>query len=130
MARASKHNHTWQFKSRFRRNAFGWRGSRRAIERIDEALAEIKAIARTDRILAADGAVAFLERVSPALEQVDSSCGAIGSVVNRAIVELVEIIADAPAGRLTREAWLCFAFFAGAAVVGIHRESCRRRRGI
>lgn len=106
MARASKHHHAWQFKSRFRRNAFGWRGTRRAIERIDEALAEINAIARTDRILAADGAVQFLERVSPALEQVDSSSGALGSAVNRAIVELVEIIADAPADRLTREAWL------------------------
>lgn len=106
MARAPKHQHTWQFKSRFRRNAFGWRGSRRAIERIDEALAEIKAVARTDPNLAADGAVAFLERVSPALEQIDSSSGAIGSAVNRAIVELVAIIADAPAERLTREAWL------------------------
>ncbi len=36
----------------------------------------------------------------------DSSSGAIGSAVNRAIVELVAVIADAPAERLTREAWL------------------------
>ena len=106
MARASKHQHIWRFKSRFRRNAFGWRGSRPAIDRIAEALAEIKAVARTDRNLAADGAVAFLERVSPALQQIDSSSGAIGSAVNRAIVELVAIIADAPADRLTRETWL------------------------
>ena len=106
MARASKQAYAWKFKSRFRRNAFGWRGSRPAIERIDEALAEIQAVARTDRNLAAEGAVVFLERVSPALEQIDSSSGAIGSAVNGAIVDLVAIIADAPAERRTREKWL------------------------
>ncbi|MHB8508959.1 MAG: hypothetical protein ACYDGR_09990 [Candidatus Dormibacteria bacterium] len=42
--------------------------------------------------LAADGAVALLERISPALEQVDSSSGAIGTAVNNAIDELVPII--------------------------------------
>ena len=106
MARAPTPGHTWQFKSRFRRHAFGWRGSRPAIERIEEAVAEIKAVARTDPMLAADGAVAFLERVSPALEQIDSSSGAIGHAVNGAIVELVAIIAGAPAERQRREAWL------------------------
>jgi hypothetical protein len=106
MARASKQAHAWKFKSRFRRHAFGWRGTRPAIERIDEALAEIHAVARTDRKLAAEGAVAFLERVSPALEQIDSSSGAIGSAVNSAIVDLVAIIADAPAEQRTRAKWL------------------------
>jgi hypothetical protein len=106
MARASKQTYAWKFKSRFRRNAFGWRGSRPAIDRIGEALAEIHAVARTDRTLAAEGAVAFLERVSPALEHIDSSSGAIGSAVNNAIVELVAIIADAPAESRTREKWL------------------------
>ncbi len=106
MARASKQTHTWQFKSRFRRNAFGWRGSRPAIQRIHEAVAEIQAVARTDRNLAADGAVVFLERVSPALGQIDSSSGAIGSAVNGAIMDLVTIIADAPAEQRTREEWL------------------------
>ena len=106
MARASKHTFAWQFKSRFRRNAFGWRGSRPAIQRIDEAIAEIKAVARTDPTLAAEGAVVFLERVSPALEQVDSSSGAIGSAVNGAIADLVTIIGNAPAERRMRERWL------------------------
>lgn len=106
MARASKETYAWKFKSRFRRNAFGWRGSRLAIQRIDEALAEIHAVARTDRSLAAEGAVAFLERVSPALEQIDSSSGAIGTAVNNAIRDLVTIIAEAPAEPRTREQWL------------------------
>jgi hypothetical protein len=106
LARASKHAYPWQFKSRFRRHAFGWRGSHPAIQRIREAVAEIKSVARTDRGLAAEGAVLFLERVSPALEQIDSSSGALGSAVNGAIADLVAIVANAPAERHAREVWL------------------------
>jgi hypothetical protein len=40
------------------------------------------------------------------LENVDSSSGAIGTAVNKAIVEHVEIIASAPADRKTCEKWL------------------------
>jgi hypothetical protein len=50
--------------------------------------------------------VLFLERLSPAIEQVDSSSGAIGTAVNRAIEELVTIIAGAPADANTRQMWL------------------------
>jgi hypothetical protein len=70
--------HKWQFVPRFRRHAFGWR-SGEPIQRIKEAVAEIKLVARSDVVLAAEGAVKFLERVSPALEQVDSSSGVSGS---------------------------------------------------
>ncbi len=70
----------WQFSSRFRRRAFGWK-SQPPIQRVKEAVTEIKAIARRDPLLAAKGAVLFLEKVSPALEQVDSSSGAIGTAV-------------------------------------------------
>lgn len=97
--------HSWQFKTRFRRWAFGWR-SQPAVQRVREAVSEIKQMTRTDRILAADGAVTLLERLSPALEHVDSSSGAIGTAVNNAIAELVPIIANAPADDRTREAWL------------------------
>ena len=48
-------------------------------------------------MLAAEGAVLFLEKVSPAIEQVDGSSGAIGTAVNNAIRAFVPIIADAPA---------------------------------
>jgi hypothetical protein len=50
----------WQFAPRFRRNAFGWK-SDTPIQRIKEALAEIKALAKKEPVLAADGAVLFLE---------------------------------------------------------------------
>jgi hypothetical protein len=53
--------------------------------------------------------------MSPALEQVDSSSGAIGTAVNRAIAVLVPIVAEAPADATTRGAWLERLFDAHAA---------------
>lgn len=97
--------HKWQFRARFRKNAFGWK-SQPAITRVKEAVSEIKKVARKDKTLAAEGAVLFLEKVSPALAHVDSSSGAIGTAVNNAIYVLAGIIASAPADTKTREAWL------------------------
>lgn len=71
-----------------------------------EAVAEIKKVARKDPVRAGDGAVTFLERVSPALEHVDSSSGAIGTAVNNAIATLVPVIASAPADARIRADWL------------------------
>ena len=68
--------HPWAFRTRFRRAAFGWKGSKLAIERIHDALAEIRAAARHDPAAAAEGAVLLLEKLSPALCQVASSLGA------------------------------------------------------
>ena len=97
--------HAWAFKARFRRHAFGWK-SQPAIKRIKEAVSEIKQVARTDTVLAAEGAVLFLERVSGAIERIDGSSGSIGTAVNNAIAALVPIIAGAPADAGTRDAWL------------------------
>ena len=97
--------HSWEFAPRFRRGAFGWR-SQPAITRIKEAVAEIKKVARKEPVLAAEGAVLFLEKVSPALQNVDSSSGAIGSAVNRAIADLVPLIARANVEKTLREKWL------------------------
>jgi hypothetical protein len=97
--------HKWEFQARFRRHAFGWK-SQPAIQRVKQAVAEIKKVAKKEPAVAAEGAIAFLERVSPALEHVDSSSGAIGGAVNWAIAELVQIIAAAPADGATRDAWL------------------------
>ncbi|OGR08295.1 MAG: hypothetical protein A2511_11440 [Deltaproteobacteria bacterium RIFOXYD12_FULL_50_9] len=103
MTKAPKHK--WTFAARFRYHAFGWR-SQPAIERVKEAVSEIKAAARQDMILGAEGAILLLEKLSPALEQVDSSSGAIGSAVNNAIETLVPIIAQAPSDETTRSSWL------------------------
>jgi hypothetical protein len=97
--------HKWQFAPRFRRQAFGWR-SGTPIQRIKEALAEIKQVARKEPVLAAEGSVLLLEKLAPALEQVDSSSGAIGTAVNRAIETLAPIIAKAPVDAKVRQKWL------------------------
>jgi hypothetical protein len=97
--------HRWAFTGRFRRGAFGWK-SQPAIQRVKEAVGEIKKVARREPVLAAEGAVKFLERVSPALQNVDSSSGAIGTAINHAIEDLVTIIAGAAADARTREGWL------------------------
>lgn len=97
--------HKWQFTSRFRRHAFGWR-SDLPIQRIKEAVAEIKAVARKEPVVAAEGAVTLLTKLSPALEQVDSSSGALGTAVNRAIGTLVPIIAKADVEPRVRQRWL------------------------
>lgn len=95
----------WQFAPRLRYHAFGWK-SDKPIQRIKEALTEIKQIAKKKPELAAEGAVLFLEKISPAIEQVDSSSGAIGSMVNRAIETLVPIIAKAKMEQPVRDRWL------------------------
>lgn len=71
--------HPWAFRARFRRTAFGWKGTKLSIERIHEALAEIRAVACHDPASAAEGAVLFLEKPSPALNQIDSSSGVMGN---------------------------------------------------
>jgi hypothetical protein len=103
--------HNWTFRSRFRAGAFGWR-SDLPIKRIEEALAEIKKATRKDKVLGAEGAVIFLEKVSGALEYVDSSSGAIGTAINRAIETLVPIVAQAAASDNLRDKWLERLWFA------------------
>lgn len=97
--------HSWAFAPRFRAGAFGWR-SEPALTRIKEAVAEIRAVAKKDPLLGAEGAVRFLQKLSPALQNIDSSSGAIGTAANRAIEALVPIIARAPADPSLRRKWL------------------------
>ena len=66
-------SHPWAFRAGFRRNAFGWSGTRKAIERLNEAVAEIERMARADPALAGEGAVLLLEKLSPAVSGIDSS---------------------------------------------------------
>lgn len=105
MSKTTVPKHTWTFSSRFRAGAFGWR-SEPAITRIKEAVSEIKAAAKKDPILGAEGAVLFLQKLSPALQNIDGSSGAIGTAANRAIEALVPIIAKAPADQALRRKWL------------------------
>lgn len=96
----------WTFKARFRSRAFGYTGSNLACHRRKEAVAEIKKLAKSDLVQAAEGAVSLMEKIWPALEQVDSSSGSLGSTVYWALTELLPIVIDAQADRKTRDRWL------------------------
>jgi tetratricopeptide (TPR) repeat protein len=99
-------SHSWAFRASFRRHAFGWRGTRKAIERLNEAAGEIERMARTDPALASEGAVLLLEKLSPAVNDIDSSSGALGSATAGVVEKMVPLIAAAPVSRRVREKWL------------------------
>ncbi|MEO5375533.1 MAG: hypothetical protein H7840_14900 [Alphaproteobacteria bacterium] len=106
MPRQKTTGHTWTFKARFRTSAYGWRGSSLAITRLKEAVSEITKVSKVDPILAADGAVALMERLWPALQDIDTSSGALGSAVHRTLEALIPILVKAPADPKTRGKWL------------------------
>jgi hypothetical protein len=93
------------FRARFRRGAFGWKGTQLAIGRLNEALAEIRAVARHDPARAAEGAV-LLEKLSLALCQIDSSSGALGNATHATVQELAPLISHAPVSATVRSKWL------------------------
>jgi hypothetical protein len=98
--------HKWAFTSRFRTNAYGWKASRLACQRIKEAVSEIKKTARKDPLLGAEGSIRLMEKLWPALQHVDSSSGALGTALFNAMEMLVDIVIKAPAGKKTRIKWL------------------------
>jgi hypothetical protein len=103
---AVKNIHKWIFPARFRAGAYGWKSSRLACQRLREAVSEIKKVAKKEPVLAAEGAVRLMEKLWPALEHVDSSSGALGSAVNKALDDLIPLIVNAPADANTRHKWL------------------------
>jgi tetratricopeptide (TPR) repeat protein len=96
----------WVFTSRFRTNAYGWKGSKLACKRIKEAVSEIKKVARKDPVFGAEGSISFMERLWPALQHVNSSSGALGTAVFNAMDVLVYVVVNAPADEKTRGKWL------------------------
>lgn len=96
----------WIFPARFRAGAYGWKSSRLACQRLREAVSEIKKVAKKEPDLAAEGVVRLIERLWPALGHVDSSSGALGSAVNKTLVQLLLVIINAPADANTRQKWL------------------------
>ncbi len=95
-------SHKWTFKSRFRAGAYSWKGSSLASKRLREAVSEIKKVAKSDSVLAAEGTVGLMERIWPALEHVDSSSGALGNAAYRTLDALIPVLISAPADIKTR----------------------------
>src|SRR5260370_4066567 len=96
----------WQFKTKFRANAHGWRGSRLAVDRLKEAAAEIRSVVKIDPVAAGEGVVTLMERIWPAFPGIDTSSGALGAAVFRTVTELIPILTVAPADHATRSKWL------------------------
>jgi tetratricopeptide (TPR) repeat protein len=103
MARSA---HKWSFPARFRTGAYSWKASRLACQRLREAVSEIKKVTKKDPLIGAEGAVRLMEKIWPALEHIDSSSGALGSAVNKALDALIPILVNAPADGKTRDKWL------------------------
>ncbi len=104
MSKSEKHK--WIFPARFRAGAYSWKASRLACQRLREAVSEIKKVSKKDPTLGAEGAVRLMEKLWPALEHIDTSSGALGSAVNKALDALIPIIVKAPADDKTRGKWL------------------------
>ena len=104
MSKPNKHK--WVFPARFRTGAYSWKASRLACQRLREAVSEIKKVAKKDLVLGAEGAIRLMEKLWPALEHIDTSSGALGSAVYKALDALIPIIVKAPADDKTRGKWL------------------------
>ena len=103
---ARRPSHKWAFRPGMRAGAFGWRGSAKAIDRLNLANSEIRAVNRADPVTAAEGVVVLAELIWPAFEQIDTSSGALGSAVRRTLEDLVPVLIKAPADEPTRAHWL------------------------
>lgn len=97
--------HQWIFRNRLYQHAVGSRLIQ-GLKKVDLGIAEIKKIATKDPILAADGAVLFFQRISPALENADVTDPAVTAIVAKAIKQLVPIIGRAEATGKQRKWWL------------------------
>src|SRR5580704_14692463 len=96
----------WQFKRKFRTNAYGWRASSLAIGRLKEAAAEIRYAAKSDPVAAGDGVVSLMERIWPAFQGIDTSSGALGAAVFRTVNEEMQILTVGAADDATKDKWL------------------------
>ena len=105
-AQAKVPAHSWAFKARFRTNAYSWRGSDLAAKRLKEAVSEIKKVAKSEPLIAAEGVIALFERIWPAFQDIDTSSGRLGNAVNKTVSTLIPIIIEAPAPPELREKWL------------------------
>lgn len=97
---------TWKFKRSFKANAFGWRSSQLACDRIRAAVGEIQRAAENDAALGGEGAILLLERLSPAVQDIDTSSGSLGTASRHAVEELVEVVLAADVDEAKRSAWM------------------------
>ena len=71
-----------------------------------EAVSEIKKVSKNDASLAGGGVIELFVRLYPALMQIDSSSGALGTAMNKTIDQLLPILIQANWDMNTRGKWL------------------------
>jgi len=94
------------FKSHFRREAYGWKGTSLAFKRMREAVSEIKKVGRKDPSLAGEGVIELFVRLYPALMHIDGSSGALGTAIHKTIDSLLPVLMEADWDMNTRGKWL------------------------
>ncbi len=98
--------HKWKFKSYFRKQAYGWKGTALASKRMREAVSEIKKVAKKEPALAGEGVIELFYRLYPALMQIDGSSGALGTAMNKTIESLLPVLIQVDWDMNTRGKWL------------------------
>jgi len=98
--------HSWKFKSHFRREAYSWKSTSLASKRMREAVSEIKKVAKKDKSLAGEGVIELFTRLYPALMQIDGSSGALGRAMDKTIDALQPLLIKADWDMNTRGKWL------------------------
>ena len=99
LSQAKLPKHKWDFPAKFRKGAYRWNGTAKAKTNLKTAVAEIRAVAKKEPGVAAEGATVLLEKLVPAIEGIDGSSGAIGASVRQAVEELASFVGggvDAP----------------------------------
>ncbi|CAK0747473.1 conserved hypothetical protein [uncultured Gammaproteobacteria bacterium] len=105
-ARVKVPAHSWEFKARFRAGVYSWRSSDLAAKRLKEAVSEIKKVAKSQPLVAAEGIIGLFARIWPAFQNIDTSSGRLGGAINKAVGLLIPILIGAPAPPELRENWL------------------------
>jgi hypothetical protein len=94
--------------ARFRTGAYDWKASHPGWRANVFARPSPRSnkVAKKEPALGAEGAVRLMEKLWPAPQHVDSSSGAMGSAVNKALDVLIPVIVKVPAEDKTRNKWL------------------------
>lgn len=69
---AARATHKWAFQAGMRAGAYSWKSSSKAIERLKSASSEIRAVARIEPVMAAEGVIVLTKRIWPAFEHIDT----------------------------------------------------------
>jgi hypothetical protein len=98
--------HNWKFLRYIHADALRGRRLDLAVKRLDEAVSEIRNIAQTEPLTAAEGIVQLCEQVGPAFYRVNRSRGTLRRAVVNSLEGLMPLLIDSSADEVVRGLWL------------------------